>query len=45
MSLSRPMPDQEISFYHARNKKSKISPKKIEKNDLESSDLRINFGI
>ncbi len=45
MSLNRPMPDEEISFDHARNKKSKFSPKKIEENDLESLDLRINFVI
>ncbi len=32
MSLSRPMPDQEISFDHARKKKSKVSPKKIDEN-------------
>jgi hypothetical protein len=45
MSLNHPVPDQEISFDHAKNKKSKVSPEKIEENDLESSDLRINFGI
>ena len=45
MSLSRPMPYEEIPFDLTRNKKSKVSPKKIEENDLESSDLRITFGI
>ncbi len=45
MSLNRPMPVQKISFDHARNKKSKVSPKKIEENDFESSDLRVNFRI
>jgi hypothetical protein len=32
MSLSRPMPDEEILFDYARNKKSKISPNEIEEN-------------
>ncbi len=45
MSLSRPMSDEEILFYHAKSKKSKVFPKKIEENDLESLDLSINFGI
>ncbi len=36
MSLSRPMPDEQILLDLTKNKKSKVSPKKIEENDLES---------
>jgi hypothetical protein len=45
MSLGRPMPYEEIPFDHARNKKSHVSPKRVGRDDLESSDLKINFGI
>ena len=45
MSLSRPVHHEEISFDHAKNKKSKVSPTKNQENDSEYLDLRINFGI
>jgi hypothetical protein len=36
MNLSRPIHEGEIPFDHARNKKSKVSSKKIKDSDLES---------
>jgi hypothetical protein len=45
MSLSRPIPDEEIPFDYDKSEKSKVFVKKIEENDLEALSLRINFGI
>ena len=36
MSVSHHLPDEEISFDHVKNKKSKVDPNKFEENDFES---------